>query len=93
MQHGVTVRIGFRGYPFGDRPARPATIFYDELLTEHFTELAENDARRGIGAAGRRIGHDHAHRAVRPGSLRAGRAHEWSRGHPRQDRASRKCCC
>jgi hypothetical protein len=62
------------------------------LLAEHFTDLAEDDARRCVGAAGRRIRHDHAHRPVRPGSLRADRAREWSRGHSGQDRASRKCC-
>ena len=88
VQHGVAVRIGFRDHRLADGAAGPATVFDDELLAEQFTEGAEDDARRGVGAAGRRIGHDHAHRPVRPGSLRAGRRAQQRHGrHSGQQRA------
>ena len=83
VQHGVAVGIGLRGHRLADGAAGAATVFDHELLAEHFAELGEDDARRGVGAARRRIRHHHAHRPVRPGGLRARCAHQRQRRYSR----------
>ncbi len=85
MDEGVAIRIGLGDDRFADGAAGAAAIFDDELLAEHLAEFGVNDARRGVGAAGRRIGHDDAHRPVGPSAVcaRAG-------AHERRGRQSRQ---
>jgi hypothetical protein len=88
VQNRVAVRRGPRHHGFADGAARAAAIFDDELLAEIGAELREQDARGGVGAAGRRIGHHDPHRPVRPCGLRRRAAGKGRRRHAGQKRAS-----
>ena len=55
----------------------------DETWREHFTELAEDDARRGVRSARGWLGHHDAHGPIGPGGLRASQMRK---------RRSSQCC-
>ena len=84
MQDGVAVRIGLGDDGFADGAAGAAAIFDDELLAEHLAELVVDDARGGVGAAGRRIGHHDPHRPVGIFGLRKGWGREGRGSHAGQ---------
>ncbi len=88
MQNGVAVGRGPGDHLFANGAAGAATVFDGELLTEILAQLGVKDARRGVGAAGRRIRHDDPHRPIRPRGLRFRSADKWRGRHPGQHHAS-----
>ena len=61
-------------------PPAPPRLSMTNCWPSASLELGEKDAPDRVGAAGRRIGNDHAHRARRPGGLRGCGAGEEGRG-------------
>ena len=86
----VAVRRRARGRFGADQPAAAGAVLDEELLAERSAELlGEHPAEQVVRAAGH-IGHDHAHRLVRPfGRGGAGQADNGSAGdRPRSGDAS-----
>ena len=88
VQNRVAVGIGLGDHGLADGAAGAAAIFDGEWLAKIFAELGVDDARRGVGAAGRRIRHHDPHRPVRPSGLRARIADKRCRRHCSQHRAA-----
>ena len=84
MQDRVAVRRGFGDHLFADRAAGAAAVLDGELLAEIVRSTPGiDDARGGVGAAGRRIGHDDPHRPIGPTVLGVRPAGERRRRHGR----------
>ena len=72
VEDGVAVALRFRRHRRADGAAGAAAVVDDELLAECSLSSGEQDAAHGVGAAARRIGHDHLDRRRRPIGLRRG---------------------
>ena len=88
VQHGVAVGSALAAAASPMVPPAPPRLSMTNCSPHSSPSFGEQDPADGVGAAGRRIGHDHPHRPgrpVRPAPVRTGAPRQSTRPKPSAD--------